>query len=295
MAWFSFHGGHSGEFCAHARGTLAEVVAAAAARGFTTYGLSEHAPRSRAEDLYPDEAGLTPDDLRARFRLYRVRARDLQAAWGDRLELLVGFELECVPPDRWAAEMRGWRDEGDFDFVVGSVHHLEGVPIDLDAATTERVVRACGGRDAFDRAYFDAVAAMIEASAPQVVGHLDLCRRFRGGDVAFADDTWPHVERALAAAAACDAVLDVNAAPARRGGEPVYPSVEILTLARLMGVGVTLGDDSHGPDGVGRGLEACVDAIRAAGYAQVACLHRRNGRVEQEFVPLDALAPLPAA
>lgn len=291
MPWFSFHGGHSGEFCRHARGTLAETVEAASAAGFTSYGLSEHAPRSRPEHLYPDEQGLTPADLAARFRGYVACARALQADWRDRLDLLVGFEIECVPAGGWADEMRAWRAEVAADYLVGSVHHLLGRPVDLDPATTAGVEEACGGRDAFDRAYFDAVADMTESIRPEVIGHMDLCRRFRGADVGFHDDTWPHIERVLTAAAACDAVLDVNAAPARRNGKPVYPSVEILTLAQLMGVGVTLGDDSHGPDTVGRGLDACVDAIRAAGYRQVACLHRRRGRIEQEFVPLSALAP----
>lgn len=51
---FSHHS-HSGEFCRHAKGSLSSVVAAAVAKGFKTYGLSEHMPRSRKEDLYPEE------------------------------------------------------------------------------------------------------------------------------------------------------------------------------------------------------------------------------------------------
>lgn len=64
----------SGSFCRHAKGTLEEVVLEAISQGFTTFGLSEHAPRSaergstvplihrietplryRQEDLYPEE------------------------------------------------------------------------------------------------------------------------------------------------------------------------------------------------------------------------------------------------
>jgi hypothetical protein len=47
MVWFSYHGGHSGEFCAHAKSSLEEVVDTAIARGFIHYGLSEHCPRYR--------------------------------------------------------------------------------------------------------------------------------------------------------------------------------------------------------------------------------------------------------
>lgn len=51
---FSQHS-HSGEFCAHAKGTLEEVVLTAIELGFRIYGLSEHCPRYREEDLYTEE------------------------------------------------------------------------------------------------------------------------------------------------------------------------------------------------------------------------------------------------
>lgn len=49
------HHSHSGQFCLHAKGTLEEVVLEAIRKGFTTYGLSEHVPRYRERDLYPEE------------------------------------------------------------------------------------------------------------------------------------------------------------------------------------------------------------------------------------------------
>ncbi|HEX6202492.1 MAG TPA: histidinol phosphatase, partial [Thermoanaerobaculia bacterium] len=48
----SLHGGHSGEFCDHATGTLAEVLEAAVAAGYAIFGVSEHAPRSDPRFLY---------------------------------------------------------------------------------------------------------------------------------------------------------------------------------------------------------------------------------------------------
>jgi histidinol-phosphatase (PHP family) len=50
----SFHS-HSGEFCHHASGTLESVIQSAIEKEFVMYGLSEHMPRYRACDLYPEE------------------------------------------------------------------------------------------------------------------------------------------------------------------------------------------------------------------------------------------------
>ena len=78
MPWFSYHGGHSGQFCRHAKGPLEAVVQRAVELGFTHYGLSEHAPRFRAEDLFPGEEDLGPDGLEELFRDYTAEALTLR-------------------------------------------------------------------------------------------------------------------------------------------------------------------------------------------------------------------------
>ncbi len=49
------HHSHSGQFCRHAKDTLEEIVLEAIRQGFEVYGLTEHAPRWRVEDLFPEE------------------------------------------------------------------------------------------------------------------------------------------------------------------------------------------------------------------------------------------------
>lgn len=294
MPWFSFHGGHSGQFCRHAKGTLDEVLARAHAVGFSTFGLSEHAPRYRARDLFPDEADLQPADLVATFARYVEEADRQRRAWAGRMEVLVGFESEVVPED-WGPIMRQLRADARIDYVVGSVHTVGGECIDLSAERTAALAEALGGREALQRAYFDELTAMIEAFRPDVIGHLDLIRKFDGAAPAFSPTIWPHIERALEAARAAGAALDVNASPARRGMGPVYPLPAILARAHAMGVPVTLGDDSHGPADVGVGLEAALAAVAAAGYREVHYLTRApsaDGPVRWASAPLDQVAPL---
>lgn len=291
MVWFSYHGGHSGEFCGHAKGQLAAVVAAAVAAGFTTYGLSEHAPRYRREHLYPEEQGLTPDDLVALFGRYVQTALALRERHESELELLIGFETEALPLDGWAETMRQLRRSAPFDYIVGSVHSIGDRWIDLNAETTELAAQACGGFEALRTTYFDRLAELVETLSPEIVGHVDLIRRFEAPDFRFSPAALRHAERVLEAARAEGAALEVNAAPARRGFGPVYPGPQVLARACAMGVAVTLGDDSHGPDGVGVGLDACLAAIAAAGYREVHYLTRRDGAVVLASAPLDEVRP----
>lgn len=53
------HHSHSGQFCRHAKDQLEDIVKEAIRQKFQVYGLTEHAPRYRPQDLYPEEVSLT--------------------------------------------------------------------------------------------------------------------------------------------------------------------------------------------------------------------------------------------
>lgn len=293
MVWFSYHGGHSGEFCRHAKGQLSAVVEAALAAGFTTYGLSEHCPRFQPEHLYPDEVGLTPPELQQLFASYVRTALELRERHRDQLELLIGFETESLPVAGWATTMQEIRQSAPFDYVVGSVHSLGDTWIDLSAEVAERAAHESGGWEAARCKYFDLLASLVETLRPEVVGHVDLIRRFEAPGFAFSAQALRHAERVFEAALAAGSAIEVNAAPARRGFGPVYPGPQLLRRARELGVPVTLGDDSHGPEAVGVGLDACLQAIAAAGYSAVHYLTRREGQVVLARALLEDVRPAP--
>lgn len=292
MPWFSYHGGHSGEFCRHASGALQDVVQRAIDAGFTTYGLSEHAPRYRAEDLFPDEEGLGVEDLAHIFERYVATASELRDRYADRIEVLVGFETEVVPPQGWGDRMREIRDRHpQIEYMIGSVHHVEGTCIDMTPELTARAAEAVGGREALEIRYFDLVAEMVTSLRPEVVGHVDLIRKFAGSEPRFGAATWKRIDSALEVVREVGAALDVNAAPARRGMGPVYPMPRLLERAQRMGIPVTLGDDSHGPADVGVGLDACLRAIERAGYRSVHYLTRERGGVRLASAPIGEVGP----
>jgi histidinol-phosphatase (PHP family) len=291
MVWFSYHGGHSGEFCGHAKGQLADVVRAALEAGFTTYGLSEHAPRWQREHLYKEEAALEPADLISTFERYTRHAVELRDRYAGQMEILVGFETEALPLDSWSTKMHELRRAAPFDYIVGSVHSVGNLWIDYNIETAERAALAAGGWEALRYAYFDRLAELVNELQPEVVGHVDLIRRFDGYQFEFSASALGHAERVLEAALVAGSAIEVNAAPARRGFGPVYPGPQVLARAREMGVPVTLGDDSHGPETVGVGLEHCLEAIARAGYREVHYLTRLDGRVSLKSAPLEHVKP----
>jgi histidinol-phosphatase (PHP family) len=291
MPWFSYHGGHSGQFCRHAKGELEHVVARAVEAGFTHYGLSEHAPRYRTEDLLAGEEDLSPDDLLRTFEAYAAHARGLREQFADRIDLLVGFETERLPPENWYGRMSELRSRFAPDYIVGSVHDVDGLVIDYTPEATREVADAMGGAEALRLRYFDAVKDLVSQLRPEVVGHIDLIRKFDGPSPSFSQQVYRRIDEALEAVREANAVLEVNCATHRRGLGPVYPLIPILERARSMGIGVTLGDDSHGAHDVGVGLDASLRAIAQAGYRDVHYLAKPGEQVELRSAPLEEVKP----
>ena len=264
----SVHGGHSGQFCNHARDDLAAVVAAYAAKGFAWVGLTEHMPPADDRFLYPDErqAGLDAAAMARRFGAYIVEARRLQGQWRPVMRIRVGFETEACSGALALAQ----RLQSQFspDYIVGSVHHVADIPFDYSPRHYAEAVTHCGGIEALYRAYFDRQMEMIETLRPQVVGHFDLIRLFdpQYRERLAATAVMERITRNLERIRQIGAILDFNMAALDKGADEPYIAAPIRRLALDMGIALVPGDDSHGVETVGRHMDRAVALLAAEGF-----------------------------
>jgi histidinol-phosphatase (PHP family) len=175
-----------------------------------------------------------------------------------------------------------------FDYIVGSVHDICGRWLDYSANDTAALAADLGGPEELRLAYFGQVTDMVERLKPDIIAHLDLVRKYDPPGFVFSDRVVRSIDRTLDAIQANGSALDVNCAAFRNGYGPVYPLPQILERARKTGIPVTLGDDSHGVQTVGVGLDQSLAAIAAAGYRSVAYLTRTEGWRE---APLESIGP----
>lgn len=260
---FSHHS-HSGQFCKHGSGNLEDVVKEAIRQGFEVYALTEHVPRYRSEDLYPEEENMDLGELLEQFSSFLNEAHRLKALYTSRIRLLVGLETEYIT----RLDLHRLRDTlatfgKQIEFLVGSVHHVNGIPIDFDSATYERAVASCvvggGGGDEegdaqtrFLAAYFDAQYELMQQFKPEVIGHFDLCRLFRPS-LRFTDypPVWQAILRNIRFAVGYGALFEINAAAFRKKWDTAYPGRDIIEAIQSVNGRFALSDDSHGPDFVG--------------------------------------------
>jgi histidinol-phosphatase (PHP family) len=288
----SLHGGHSGEFCEHASGSLRSILEAAQRAGYRVFGVSEHMPRVEPRYLYATERqkGWTVQTLESLFERYAVAVRELAQAFEGQLTVLCGFEIEVVPPDRWVQLVERYRPH--FDYIVGSVHFVRdaGIDSDPDDADTRRALTECGGIENLAIEYYRAVAEMVQAVQPEVVAHFDLVRLLahRLGQPQAVET--PRVReaaiRALEAVRAAGSLLEVNTAGIRKGLGTPYPAAWIVQEAAQRGIPFCLSDDSHRPEQVGFGLEAARQHLLQNGVQQVHFLTRRDGTIQRAVANL---------
>lgn len=247
--------------------------------------------------------GLTPEDLVKQFEKYIDEAHRLKLAYQDRITLLVGLETEYITSvDLDSLEKLLERFGEKIEYIVGSVHHVHGIPIDFDVVTFQSCLESFHAGTEHERmeeflcTYFDAQYVVLERFHPEVVGHIDLCRLYNPhllfSDYSRAEEK---LERNIRFAVDYGALFEVSAAPFRKGWDTGYPGKDALEVGpskarhRLFLISSTqmivkrggklcLSDDSHGKHAVGLNYDRLADYLRATGITEIYHL----GRCERE-------------
>ncbi len=264
----SLHGGHSGQFCCHAKDSLEEIIQVYVEKGFLSVGITEHAPPLDDTFLYPDEKdqGLTAKDLSQRFADYIQEVGRLQKVFQDKIQIFKGFETETITG--YIDHTRALIDQFKPDYIVGSVHHIRDICFDYSQEAYEGIARQCGSVEAMYLEYFDLQYEMIQALRPFVVGHFDLIRIYDPDYEARMKHLGiqEKIQRNLVLIQKLGLTLDFNLRPLARGEKFPYLTRDILTKAKALGIWVIPGDDSHSKTQAGSRVAWAVNQLRELGF-----------------------------
>ena len=199
--------------------------------------MTEHMPRHE-DDFYPEEieAGCTfagHKENEANYFREAVRLRDKYKA---DIDIPIGFESDWIRPLSSLQLIEQSLRDHDFDFMVGSVHHVHSIPIDYDRAMYERARQVAGGTDErLFEDYFDVQFGMLQALKPPVVGHFDLIRlKCDDPDGSFQryPGVWKRILRNLDFIASYGGIVELNFAAVRKGMHEPYPEAEICKVTQ---------------------------------------------------------------
>lgn len=202
------------------------------------------------------------------------RCRD---RYGDRLTVRAGIEVGEA--HRFSDDVRALTGRYPFDFVIGSLHWVGD-----ELAMTHRYFDGKPAARAY-AAYFNELLTTAQAGGFDVLGHLDVPKRY-GFDIHGPFDSREHAEAIRAVLRACverGIGLEINTGTARRRVGIPSPDLDVLRWYRELGGEIlTIGSDGHRPDGIGYRLDLAVEMAQSAGFTHLTTFEGRRPR----FVPL---------
>jgi histidinol-phosphatase (PHP family) len=187
------------------------------------------------------------------------------------LPVKLGLEVDYFPGTE--PELARLLEPYPWDYLLGSVHFVDGFPVDQEPGLVHKVPIG----EAWRR-YFTWLRNAARSGLFDVLAHPDLIKFFR---MRPADEEihYLHVETAdaIEAAGLC---VEVSAAGLHKPTGELYPDRLFLELCHERGVPVTLASDAHQPAHVGRDVDRAAAFARDAGYETVTVFDGRKQRQE---------------
>ena len=251
----------------HRTEAVERYVAVAAERGVDEIGFTEHLYCFREFEAlveHPYQRSLIRHDLDAYCEAVLEAKRQ-------RLPVKLGLEVDYFPGRE--RELSDLLAPYPWDYLLGSVHILDGEAVDLEPGIWSRLPVA-----EVWRRYFVELRNLARSGLVDVLAHPDLVKlygRFPGPeDVAFLH------EETKDAIDAAGVAVEVSTAGLRRPVGELYPAPDLLVAFRERGIPVTIASDAHFPAGVGRDFDRALELLGTAGYETVTVFERRETRQE---------------
>jgi histidinol-phosphatase (PHP family) len=258
---------HNHSLWSDGEASMEAMVAAARTLGLRALGISDHLIVRPDGSTHP--CSIEP----ARLPEYVADVVTLKASWGN---LCLGLEVDWFLDSRHAIQRI--LAAHDFDFIIGSVHEVDGFVLDWSAAewdaypTTEQ--------DHLHRLYWESMISLADSGLFDIVGHLDLSKKFGHRPRL---DLGPVISQALDAIANADMVVELNTAGWFYPCAEAYPSLDLLRECFDRGIPVMVAADAHCPAHLVRAFDRATDLLAEVGYRETAVFSQRR----RHFVALD--------
>ena len=168
------------------------------------------------------------------FDKYYHKAVELREKYASQIHLLIGFETEYIRPDSIRL-VKTLQEEYEFDYCVGSIHHVLGIPIDYNFESWAKARDACGSSDeSLFAQYFEEQYELFFHIKPLVIGHFDVIRLWAPDKMVQLrqwPSVWEKVLRNIDLVINYGGLFEVNSAAFRKGFDEAYPTSEILQVS----------------------------------------------------------------
>ena len=251
---------------------------AAARRGLDEIGISEHSHTfPEFERLYYDDL-ILDDSPVGLFQQKWLRKNKFKHSIADYFEFMsklqskhavkIGIEV-CNFRDQSA--VKKILDDWNFDYVIGSIHFLDGWGFDASALIDEW--KRHDLRELYAQ-YASEVERLAASGLYDVLGHPFNLRLFK---VLPDFDETEYLVRAARALQNANMAIDVNTGTRYRYPiEEISPYPKFMKIAREFGLPIIISSDAHQPEDCGRFVDEAIEYVRGFGYNSVLRFDQRR-------------------
>jgi histidinol-phosphatase (PHP family) len=258
------------ERCGHAVGKLEEYVQRGIELGLEQLGLSDHLPL-----IHVDPASYYPEMAMPMAELprYVEECLSLKERYRGAIDLRVGLEADYI--EGYEDQIREILSPYPWDYLIGSVHFLGEWDI-----TDHRQVHGWEGKDELEvyRLYYDAVKKSALSGLYDIIGHMDVIKRFGYGPQTpegKAEVRTLELET-LKVIADSGIAMELNASGLSKPCAEMFPAEHLLQEAFKLGIPLTLGSDAHDPAKLGDGLKEARSMLWHTGFRELAVFEGRR-------------------
>jgi histidinol-phosphatase (PHP family) len=237
-------------------------------------GVDEICVTNHVETLQGD--GTWDVDFEEAVRRFERVQESVTKARGEFPELAIRFGAEFAFRPEWTEPLRRLAESLPFDFILGSLHDVDGIDVsgpDASEFFRDRPLTAAYGR------YFEALHELVEWGAFDAVAHFDLVKRY--GHKAYGEFEPAALEApirsVLAEMGRAGIGMEVNTSGCAQWPRTPFPDESVLGWAREEGVPfLTLGSDSHAPEHFTQGLTDGLAHAARAGWDRLTLFEARR-------------------
>lgn len=254
---FHLHTSYSGD----SEADMEQMVQKAISLGYKDISFTEHM------DLeFPVSEDFPAGRFECNVDSYLYHLLTLRNKYVNDINIRFGIELGLQPQ-----VVRGnvkVAKEHDFDFVIGSIHVVDG-----DEVYTDSPFFAGRTDEEAFRRYFDAVYENLRSySNFDVVGHLDYVVRYgKNLDADYSYDKYKDIiDKILTRIIDREKGIELNTGAIAYGLRDLNPCIEILKRYKeLGGELITVGSDAHKVEEIGRGFDKAEAILLEAGFKYI--------------------------
>ena len=242
---------------------MEKMIESAINKGLTEIALTDHVDFDSSYSLTVEAVD---------YDKYTKEFSYLKDKYKDKIDLLLGVEIGLSHVSQ--TEIASFLSGRPFDFVIGSIHSVDGSDVYLDSNSLGKSQR---------QTYTDYFESVLKCSAMMdcydVFGHLDYINRYGS----FKDrilnyrDYSDIIDEILKTVIDKGKGFEINTSGYRYGLDQLHPQVDIIKRYKELGGEIlTIGSDSHKPQDIAADFDTVYAVLQSLGIRYLAEFRQRK-------------------